>query len=166
VKTDPRRHPQSIPSPQKKLKGGIQIASLNLRGAGTTSTREKWLQINELLKETSIGILAVLGTRLTYEHKENINNLFNRQLLIHNSPDPNNTQAMGVGFVLNKKSAKWQEAKMIEVVQGQATLFSLQYGKGQSHYIYLQSMLPTPQKKMQTSGNNYTHYGQGESSQR
>jgi len=58
------------------------------------------------VKENSIGILAIQETHLTDEYKENLNNLFNRQLLILKSPDPNNTRARGVGFVLNKKLVK------------------------------------------------------------
>lgn len=69
--------------------GGVKIASLNMKGGGSSTTREKWLQICQLMREKRIDILAVQETHLSESTKSDLNDLFSRQIRIEGSTDPN-----------------------------------------------------------------------------
>ena len=46
----------------KKLKGGITVASQNIRGERGQVSRLKWTQLNQLMRDRNLGILAIQET--------------------------------------------------------------------------------------------------------
>ncbi|KAI1781840.1 Endonuclease/exonuclease/phosphatase [Ganoderma leucocontextum] len=88
-------------------RGKLRIATLNMRGFGPAnndSISEKWMRINQIIRDNNITVLALQETHLSAERLEVLNSVFAPSLDILGSPDPENqTGARGVAFVLNKK---------------------------------------------------------------
>ncbi|KAH9857505.1 Endonuclease/exonuclease/phosphatase, partial [Lenzites betulinus] len=65
---------------------------------------EKWLRVNQLLREKRIGILALQETHLNAENAKSLNEIFHSSLQVYASEDPNAPlAARGVAFVVNKR---------------------------------------------------------------
>ncbi|KIJ55887.1 hypothetical protein M422DRAFT_239041 [Sphaerobolus stellatus SS14] len=109
----------------KKLRGGITIASQNMRGGRSHASRLKWNQINQLMRERNISILVLQETHVDDSMIDDISKLFDRQLHILNSHDPTNLASKGVAFVINKRHVKWQELISTEIIPGRASLLSV-----------------------------------------
>ncbi|KAH9858724.1 Endonuclease/exonuclease/phosphatase, partial [Lenzites betulinus] len=79
-----------------------------MRGAGGPTiggTGEKWLRINQLMKENHIGILALQETHLTQDGAGRLNELFSDSIEVFTSPDPASpTGARGVALVVSKRA--------------------------------------------------------------
>ena len=79
---------------------------------GFTATRaesqcDKWMRINQLVREQKIAILAVQETHLTEERVTVVRSLFEEHLRIEYSSDPiNGGAARGVAFVINLRVVK------------------------------------------------------------
>ncbi|KAI1783865.1 Endonuclease/exonuclease/phosphatase, partial [Ganoderma leucocontextum] len=90
-----------------KTRGKMRIATLNMRGFGPTNhehTSDKWMRINQIVRDNNITVLALQETHLSAERLEVLNRVFASSLDILGSPDPENqTAARGVAFVLNKR---------------------------------------------------------------
>ncbi|KAI1786137.1 Endonuclease/exonuclease/phosphatase [Ganoderma leucocontextum] len=90
-----------------KTRGKLRIATLNMRGFGHTTNEianEKWMRINQMVRDNNITVLALQETHLSAERLEVLNRVFASSLDVLNSPDPENqTAARGVAFVLNKR---------------------------------------------------------------
>jgi len=74
-----------------------------MRGGGSASTHDKWHGVNQLLRDNKLGVLCPQETHITDDQLQNINKLFERQLIAFNSPDPQTPNARGVAFVLSKQ---------------------------------------------------------------
>ena len=102
----------------------MRIATLNMRGYGTPLNdghSDKWMRINQIVRDNKITILALQETHLTAERIEVLNRVFASSLVILGSPDPvNQTGARGVAFVLNKKLAGETRVEYTEPVPGRA----------------------------------------------
>jgi len=105
--------------PNKKLKGSIKIATLNIRGGGSAS-REKWNSVNQIMRDQKIAILAVQETHLTNDQLADLNRLFERQLIFYNTADNENTNSKGVAIVINKRLLAWREVRFEEMIPGRA----------------------------------------------
>ena len=116
----------------KTTRATMKIATLNIRGGGSTSTRDKWQHVNQIMREKNIAILAIQETHLNQASVNEINNQFNQGLRVINSQDPINPSAgKGVALVLNKSLTSWKEVIIIHVIQGRALLICLPW-KGES----------------------------------
>lgn len=101
------------------------IASLNIKGFTSSDARphasNKWLLVNQVMRDKRIGVLAVQETHLSEERKCEIENLFDHTLKVYSSPDPARpSAARGVAIVLNKRLIKWELAEAKEVIPGRA----------------------------------------------
>lgn len=89
-----------------KTRCRLRIGSLNIKGFGHSPVHgapDKWLYINQVVKDRRLAVLAVQEAHLTPERLDNLNTLFAASLLILGSPDPENgAAARGVAFVINK----------------------------------------------------------------
>ena len=108
---------------RKNTRAAIKIASLNMRGRG----RDKWLHINQIMKEKKIGILALQETHLSDEQTGNIQNLFNKRLAIFSSIDENSQNSKGVAVVFNKEITNTKNIKMDVIIPGRAIQISTQW---------------------------------------
>lgn len=142
MKTDGTQSQQQQPSPKKKRnrlkkkkKGkntsvSLMVVSLNMRGHGTLgphNTNNKWMQINQLTRTNKIGILAIQEAHLTEDFAEQINELFNRRLLVLWSQG-DNSRAKGIAFVINKEIISTESNMKIDnVIPGRAAILAIQW---------------------------------------
>ncbi|KAF5380150.1 hypothetical protein D9615_006149 [Tricholomella constricta] len=109
----------------KILRANIRIGSYNIRGGGSRQTSNKWDQINQIMREDKLGILAVQETHLTRSKVNRLNGMFEKRLLIINSSLHRRTNAAGVAIILNKQWTAWNETHHWEIVPGQALLVQI-----------------------------------------
>ncbi|KAI0331329.1 DNase I-like protein [Cubamyces sp. BRFM 1775] len=116
---------------RRSTKAHLRIATLNMRGystMGNTTPEGKWLQINQLLREKRIAVLALQETHLNEERVVALNNLFSEVMEVVYSPDPSNeTGARGVAYAINKRFVKQPEYHLETVVPGRAILLDLKW---------------------------------------
>ncbi|KIY45124.1 DNase I-like protein [Fistulina hepatica ATCC 64428] len=124
----PRRRQQ-----KRSSKATVKIASWNMRGRGlitavgeSMTAENKWLHVNQLVKDKRIGALAVQETHLTDSHVADLHELFGKRLRIIHSSDPTNpSQAAGVAIVLNREQVEADQASYKTIIPGRAILVSL-----------------------------------------
>ncbi|KIJ42333.1 hypothetical protein M422DRAFT_254404 [Sphaerobolus stellatus SS14] len=110
---------------RKRLKPGLRIGTLNIRGAGSDGTQDKWNHMNQVIRDNQIGILTVQETHLSNEKLDSLNRLFERSMQIISSEDHTRPNSKGVAILLNKRLVKWEEAKSKEIISGRAILLTL-----------------------------------------
>lgn len=93
-------------------------------------TRQKWREINQLMRESKLDILAVQETHMSDELRDEINDLFEKQIKIYSSIDTNNSNAKGVALILNKRTTLWKEASTREIIPGRAIEVSVPWYNG------------------------------------
>ncbi|KAI0716318.1 Endonuclease/exonuclease/phosphatase, partial [Earliella scabrosa] len=109
---------------KRTTKGRIKIATLNMRGYGAQGARDiddKWMRLNQVMRENRIAILALQETHLTEERVLRLNELFNATLFVIASLDDENQRgARGVAFAVNKRLMSTEGLTIREVVPGRA----------------------------------------------
>jgi ribonuclease HI/exonuclease III len=116
-----------INPPQKNTRAAIKIASLNMRGRGG----DKWLHINQIMKEKKIGILALQETHLTDQQTDSLHNLFGKRLKIINSIEEDSPNSKGVAIVINKEITNSQNITTKVLVPGRALFITTQWHQDQ-----------------------------------
>ena len=92
---------------------------------------DKWLMINQILREQRFGILALQETHYTAVQTANLNELFGELMTVHVSPDPANpSAARGVAFALNRRVIKDDTVVVRERVPGRAIELELTRRRG------------------------------------
>jgi len=109
---------------QKRTKANIKMASLNMRGRFHNGS-DKWLHINQLLRDDRIAILALQETHLNKEQTDRINNMFQDTLHVIASADPDNYVSKGVALVINKRLLGVRDIDHFELCPGRALLISV-----------------------------------------
>ncbi|KAH9849656.1 Endonuclease/exonuclease/phosphatase, partial [Lenzites betulinus] len=91
-----------------------------MRGLGSGETNgisDKWLRINQVMKESRLTALAIQEAHLTCEKADRLNELFESSLRVLASPDPQvPTMARGVAIVLNKNLLSEDAETNVEVL--------------------------------------------------
>ncbi|KIY52217.1 DNase I-like protein [Fistulina hepatica ATCC 64428] len=105
-----------------------------MRGRGNiddrdTSPQNKWMHMNQLIRDKRIGILAVQETHLTQAHVDQIERIFGRRLKVLHSDGENATQAAGIAIVLNKEIMDVQNTEWTEVIPGRAAALRANWGE-------------------------------------
>ncbi|KAH9858433.1 Endonuclease/exonuclease/phosphatase, partial [Lenzites betulinus] len=107
------------------------IASLNVNGFGratTGTTSDKWLAINQLMKEQRLAVLAVQEAHLNEDRLRTLNDLFGDRLLFLTSPDPTSPLAAGgVAFVVNRRMITTTPPTMHVLTPGRAAILTIQW---------------------------------------
>ncbi|KIJ47043.1 hypothetical protein M422DRAFT_249350 [Sphaerobolus stellatus SS14] len=114
---------------KKKAKGGIKIASINMRGGGSPSSKHKWQDINGLMRENNIAVLSAQETHLNPDRLTRIAEQFEKQILISNSHNPRTLNGKGVSIILNKRYTLWQRASFTDLIPGRALMLNLPWGE-------------------------------------
>lgn len=109
----------------KTTRATLKIASLNIRGGGSQNTNDKWQHMNQLLHDKKIGILAIQETHISDERIEQLHEQFSQRVHIIHSRDPEQPNAKGVAFILNKQLTTWKEATSITIIPGHALLLNI-----------------------------------------
>lgn len=117
-----------VPIPKlgvKTTRAALKIASLNIRSGGSYATKGKWDQINQLICNNQLGIMAVQEAHLKHTNVQDLHCRFLSCLHILNCPDPSHTNAKGVAFVLNKHLTVWKEAQCDSIIPGWVALLRI-----------------------------------------
>ncbi|KAK0441752.1 Endonuclease/exonuclease/phosphatase, partial [Desarmillaria tabescens] len=113
---------------KKNTHACIKIASLNMKGRGHNNVlndKNKWKQVNEILCDDKIGVLALQETHLTDEHVNDIHNIYNKRMHIYHSADPQQHNAKGVAIILNKEITNIQDVNYYNIIPGRAIMIKL-----------------------------------------
>ncbi|KAI0337060.1 DNase I-like protein [Trametopsis cervina] len=91
---------------------------------------DKWLRINQMMRETKTAILALQETHLTDAHVHDLHSLFGKRLRIYHSSAPGReASANGVAFVLNREKLEESETTASIVIPGRALLLTTKWHK-------------------------------------
>ncbi|KAI0653752.1 Endonuclease/exonuclease/phosphatase, partial [Cubamyces menziesii] len=114
---------------RRKAKMHLKVATLNIKGWGQQDARgvsEKWLRVNQMMREKRIAILAVQEAHLSDERIKVLNDIFGKYMVVVHSADPENgTGAKGVAFVISKRIIKKPEFKTREVIPGRVLMLDI-----------------------------------------
>ncbi|KAJ3715747.1 Endonuclease/exonuclease/phosphatase [Lentinula raphanica] len=106
-----------------KTKAHIKVAALNIRGIGNSDISHpdnKWVHINQLLRDEKIGILVVGEAHLNPRRLDEISRITESRMKILYSMREDTSNAAGVAIVLNKNRTNVQGVLMHEIVAGHA----------------------------------------------
>jgi exonuclease III len=122
------RHTTAFPlNKKKRTSANLKIATLNIRGRNATTSNgsnNKWRDLNQLLRDSRTGIIALQETHLTEETVDEIHTLFSSRMKVVFSQG-DNTRAAGVAFVINKDLSIHQGIVTHELIPGRALLMSV-----------------------------------------
>ncbi|KAI0349352.1 DNase I-like protein [Trametes cingulata] len=91
---------------------------------------EKWLALNQVIKEHRLALLAIQEAHITEERLHALNTLFESQLRIIGSPDPRNqTGACGVAFAVSKRHLRERNVSVEILIPGRAILAVLPWSQ-------------------------------------
>ncbi|KAI0740819.1 Endonuclease/exonuclease/phosphatase, partial [Earliella scabrosa] len=111
-------------SKHTKTRAKLKIASLNMRGGGPVGgpqDNDKWLLLNQLMRDRRIAVMALQETHLTEDRLGTLHELFGDVMDIVCSPDPTNpTGARGVAVAVNKRILPQGVEKWENIVPGRA----------------------------------------------
>ncbi|KAH9903283.1 Endonuclease/exonuclease/phosphatase, partial [Cubamyces lactineus] len=109
----------------------LRLASLNMRGAGRDGlggVGEKWMRVNQILRENRIAVLAVQETHLSDDRVAALNALFGEYMSVFPSAYPGNeTGACGVAFVINRRILKSANCLTTEIIPGRVLMLDLNW---------------------------------------
>lgn len=83
---------------KKTTKAAIKIAFLNMKGHGSldlSSTRNKWMHINQIMRDEKIGVLLLQETHMNEMRHDKTQKLFWKRLKIFSSGKPENPTRKG-----------------------------------------------------------------------
>ncbi len=110
-----------------------------MRGAGAATqggVGEKWLKINQVVRDNKVAILGLQETHLVDEKREELNKLFNLSMKVYSTADPENpSAARGVAIVVNKRLVNTEEANCQVVVPGRALHLTVKWSRQSSIVI-------------------------------
>lgn len=117
-----------------RIRVSMTIGLVNMRGAGPSradGTPDKWMCINQVMREHRIAVLAVQETHLSIERIERLNVMFKGSLKVFGSPDGvNPTAVRGVAIVINKKMVDVTGMVCVPLVQGRAVMVVVPWSRG------------------------------------
>jgi len=123
----------------KSVKAAIKIASLNMRGNGSSNPNHpnyKWNHVNQIMRDEEVGIMILQETHMNdYRHNE-VQKLFSKKIKIFFSANPiNPTRRGGVAIVLNRRYVPTEGAGTVrttEIAPGRALLMKLKLSKNRT----------------------------------
>ncbi|KAJ8454687.1 hypothetical protein ONZ51_g12888 [Trametes cubensis] len=96
--------------------------------AASGQVSEKWMLLNQIMREKKIAVLAVQEAHLDEERAGVLKRVFEETIEIVYSPDPDNrTAARGVAFVINKRIVKQPKYEYRVVREGRVLLLDLEW---------------------------------------
>lgn len=112
----------------------MTVGTLNMRGVGVdraSGAPDKWLCINQVMRENKIAVLALQETHITQERADGMNQLFANNIKIMVSPDQTNpSAAKGIAVVINKKIVDVSEVSYEVLVPGRAMVTKIPWTRG------------------------------------
>ncbi|PPQ85823.1 hypothetical protein CVT26_002410, partial [Gymnopilus dilepis] len=114
----------------KTTRAVLKIASLNIRGGGSATTRHKWQHVNQLLRQEKLGLLAIHEAHLKDEDIDALHQQFPTRLHIINNTDPENPTSKGVAVIINKSLTAWKDVQYTCITPGRASLVKIPWTGG------------------------------------
>ena len=113
-----------------RLRANIWITSQNVNGVAAPSEnmnyKEKWRTISNTMHTEKIAILAIQETHLDQSMAENLGRIFEKNLKILNSANPDNPWASaGVGFVINKQLINPDKMEMHKLIPRRVAMLKI-----------------------------------------
>ncbi|KAJ7719797.1 Endonuclease/exonuclease/phosphatase, partial [Mycena maculata] len=84
------------------------------------NAEDKWMRINQIMRDRKIGILALQETHLSPNEVDDLHKIFEKRLQIYATIDPANSQSKGVAIVVNKEISNIVGIKTNELIPGRA----------------------------------------------
>ena len=106
------------------MKANMKVASLNMCRRFHDGI-DKWLHINQMVRDDKIAILALQETHLNQDQTDNINSMFQDTLHVIASADLENCASKGVALVINKRLLGVRDIDHYELCPGRALLISI-----------------------------------------
>ncbi|KAH6867827.1 Endonuclease/exonuclease/phosphatase [Coprinopsis sp. MPI-PUGE-AT-0042] len=125
-----------------RTRAHIRVGSLNIRGGGSTATEEKWQQINRVMKEGKISVLAVQETHLSEERTKELNTQFAGRMKIYNSNEDDVTNARGVAIVVDHNLTKGGPITTRKIIPGRAIMTTIPWKNGREKLTFLAVYAP------------------------
>ncbi|KAI0697480.1 Endonuclease/exonuclease/phosphatase, partial [Cerioporus squamosus] len=132
-----RERADGLPERSKKKKGRtrarVVLATLNMNGAGRRGAGlpEKWLRVNQVIRDRKIAILALQETHLEESDVMEVNELFKATMMVVASPDPMNARgARGVAFAINKRLVDVESVTSWVPKEGRALEIEVRWTRG------------------------------------
>lgn len=131
--TTPHQQPtnQTKNGGAKITRATLRIASLNMKGGGSTPTETKWEYINQIMRDKRIGLLCLQETHLTPERLLRITDKYQRLHIINSAHPTNPSTTDGVAIVLNKYITAWQQVDTTILILGKAILVTTTWHKNE-----------------------------------
>ncbi|KAH9854952.1 Endonuclease/exonuclease/phosphatase, partial [Lenzites betulinus] len=126
------------PDDGRSCRGGtrtrLNLASLNVNGYATTGGDlggNKWLMMNQLIRDEKICILALQETHLSARRREELEGLFGQYLsILCGDDDQMDARAGGVAFVINKRRMNADACETTLLVPGRALMLKIPWTNG------------------------------------
>ncbi len=94
---------------------------------------EKWLAVNQLIRDERIAVLAIQETHLTEDRVTALNSLFCATMrVVACLEEDNPTGARGVAFALNKRLVNTEDVEVKSVLPGRAMLLKINWTQGRT----------------------------------
>ena len=106
----------------------MKIAISNMRGQRSSNPilpPHKWQGINQMIKKSRIGILAIQEAHVSNEKRKELEEQYQR-LRIHNSQG-DNPRVVGVAIVINRDIIPDQEVKELVLIPSRAMITTVQW---------------------------------------
>lgn len=138
---DEGERPHNRPSKPSgwRTRATLSVGTLNMRGAGTSTRNgigEKWLGINQVVRDNSVALLGIQETHLTDEKRDEINDLFKLTMKVYSTQDPANpTGARGVAIAINKRLINADETTCETVIPGRALMATIKWTRGEKFEV-------------------------------
>ncbi|OJT13066.1 LINE-1 retrotransposable element ORF2 protein, partial [Trametes pubescens] len=121
---------------KNRTKARVRVGTLNMRGYGTAvggGSSDRWMLINQLIRDEKIGVLALQETHLNSDRVEALNMLFGRNMRVfHSELRENATGACGVAFAVNKRFVNADKCVVREVKDGRALMITFPWSTGRT----------------------------------
>lgn len=126
-----RQHRTRAPI-KRKTAATLTITSWNMHSHGT-GPNDKWLHINQVMKDRRIGVLCLQETHLTPKRVTTIEELFGKRLhLLYSQPPDRAGSAQGVAIVLNRDITNTCGIKRHIIIPGRAILVTIPWHQTQT----------------------------------
>lgn len=120
---------------RKNTRAQLQVKSLNVKGRGANSAyapQSKWSQINQHMRSSRVGILAVQETHMTAEFADALAKIYGKTLHIIHSYDANRPNAQGVAIVINKERTNYKGTTYHNLIPGRALLVKIPWHRNKT----------------------------------
>ncbi|KAI0685787.1 Endonuclease/exonuclease/phosphatase, partial [Cerioporus squamosus] len=111
----------------------LTVGTLNMRGAGQAAQGgigEKWLSINQIIRDEKIAILGLQEAHLLESKVDQINELFQSTMKVYATEDPENpVGARGVAVAINKRLVDSETVEARTIIPGRAIEVKVKWSK-------------------------------------